>query len=169
MAAKKTAKPKTKQATSVLLNDIEKLGEALVEDMKLVLNNLKSKVSDTTKSAAADLSNKASSMRESLSDKTSEVAGDIVERASNVADKVSHTEFAQRLKELVDHIEETGEDLFDAVSKRIETLKSKAAARGKTARKKKPTKKNTAKKKVAKKKAAKKKTVKKKSTPGKKA
>ncbi|WP_455206445.1 hypothetical protein [Kaarinaea lacus] len=173
MARKKTTQSKTRQATSSLVNDIEKLGEALIEDMKSGLNKLSTKVGDTAKSAAADVSQRTSSVRATISDTTSAVTEEIVERASAVAGKVAHTEFAQHIKEVLDQIEETGESLFDAVSTRIETLRGKVIASGKTApknkaTKKKVTKKKTAQKKVAKKKAVKKIEIKKKKAAGKK-
>ena len=161
MAKKKTAKPTTKQATSDLLNDIEKLGEALAADMKLVLNNLSAKVGDTAKTAAEDISEKTSSMRETITDKTSAAKDEIVERATSVADKVSRTELGRHFKEIVDHIEETSESLFDTVSKRIDILRGKVVASGKATAKRKPTNKKTVKKKTAKKKATKKKAAKK--------
>ena len=165
MANKKTATPKTKQATSDLINDIEKLGEALSEDMKSVFSKLRVKVSDTAKTAAEDLSEKTSAMRESISEKTSAVTDEFVERASSVADKVSHSEFSRHFSDIVDHIEESGENILDAVSKRIDNLRGKIAASRTTNAKKKPLKKKpavkTSKKKAVKKKAAKKKAVKK--------
>lgn len=169
MARKKTAKPKTKQATSNLLKDVEKLGEALAEDMKLVFDDLSVKVSNAAKSTAEDISEKTSSLRETISEKTAAVTDDIVERASTVADKVAHTEAGQHFKDIMNHIEETGENLFSAVSKRIETLKDKVAANSKSVRKKKTASKKAAKKKTVKKKVAKKKLMKKTSTKKKKA
>jgi len=165
MTSKKAAKPKTKQATSDLINDIEKLGEALAEDMKSAFSKLRVKVSDTAKTAAEDLSEKTSAMRESITEKTSAVTDEFVERASSVADKVSHSEFSRHFSDIVDHIEESGENILDAVSKRINNLRGKIAASRTAAAKKKPVKKKpagkTAGKKVVKKKAVKKKAVKK--------
>ena len=161
MASKKTAKPKTKQATSNLLKDVEKLGEALAEDTKLVFDDLSVKVSNTAKSAAEDISEKTSSLRETISEKTAAVTDDIVERTSSVADKVAQTELGRHFKDIIDQIEETGESLFNAVSKRIDTLRGKVATSSKTAPKTKLKKKKTSKAKATKKKAAKKKATKK--------
>ena len=70
--------------------------------------------------------------------------GAVTDKISSTAKSVSETQFAQALKTLVDDVETIGNDLVDAVSRRLDQLRGKVQKKSKQAKKKAPATKSKA-------------------------
>ncbi len=146
----KAKKRTIKETAKGFLDEAEKTGTALVDEVKGLFDELSKKVA--------------------------EVAGSAAETTASVAEKVTIKEPAELARGLMEDVKDAGEASLRTIGKGFDELRErvisssektssgkskdkKAAKKKKTAAKKKAAKKKVAKKKVAKKKAAKKKTA----------
>ncbi|MGD8639140.1 MAG: hypothetical protein PVG89_00840, partial [Gammaproteobacteria bacterium] len=154
MAKKKAIKPEIpEEPREGLLHDVERVGEAIIADLRSGLNTVSTKVNQVARNVASE-----------VSETTTSVADGISERTTAFANRVSSSEFSRQFKDIIQNIEDVGEDVFDTVYERLDHLKGRILSTTKPAPKTKKGAKKKAAKKAAKKKAGAKKVVKKKKT-----